>query len=199
MAGSIRIACGEVPKTAEGVLPEELVLIEHQDRLFDFLDGGGEVVVPEERHFFAQRSAGLHHAAEPPRLAFQGVAAAFLLGFLKRLAAQLVGLGRRESANGLLEFPPLGDAPAHVFQRLLGTGPFGKREGIRRIDSGEQGIDRPDAPHGVEVLDFQRAAAESGAVQKVRGLERGPGIVGLRKHGTYNHSAAGKLQAKLSK
>ena len=77
----------EVLEAAEGALAEQLVLQHQKRRLFHLLDRGGEVVVPEEGHFLAQRSLGLEHPAEPPGLAFEGLAAAFLLDRLLRLAS----------------------------------------------------------------------------------------------------------------
>ena len=45
---------------------QDAVLIEHQDRVLDLGDAGGEVVVPEQGHLLAQRVAALEHAVEPP-------------------------------------------------------------------------------------------------------------------------------------
>ena len=57
------------------------------------------------------------------------------------------------------------------------------RKRVRPVIRGEKGVHRLGPALGVEGLDFIRAAAEAGPVQQVGGLEEGPLIVGLWKHG----------------
>src|SRR2546426_5259631 len=53
---------------AERVLPEELVLVDHQALRADSVLRGGEPVVPYERHALDQRPVRAHHLVEPPEV-----------------------------------------------------------------------------------------------------------------------------------
>ena len=185
------MACGEVLEIAEGVLAEQFVLVHHQDRLLDLLDGGGEVVVPEQRHFFAQWGVGVEHSAEPPALAFECLLPVFLLHHLFALAADFFRFLGRAAAKRLLQGAALRDAAPKVGACLLLVGPGRAGESVRGFGRREQGIDRLMAAERVEGRDFVGATTETGAVEEVRRFEKGPGVVSLREHSGETAAGAG--------
>ena len=65
----------ERPEMTQRVPPQQLLLVEHQRRHCHLVDTGGEVIVPEQRHFLAQRIGTVERAIQPP-------------------GAQLIGLGQ---------------------------------------------------------------------------------------------------------
>ena len=89
IAGSAVTSSSEVVERAERVAAEELVLVEHQALLADAVVGGGEPVVPDQRHALDQRLVGADHAVEPPEV----VVAPGVVG--RERAAVVVGAARR--------------------------------------------------------------------------------------------------------
>ena len=56
----------EVAEVASGVVPEGLVLQQHLAVVANLGLAGGEMAVPEQRHFFFQGPVGVEHAIAPP-------------------------------------------------------------------------------------------------------------------------------------
>ena len=56
----------QVAEVASGVVPEGLVLQQHLAVVADLGLAGGEMAVPEQRHFFFQGPVGVEHAIAPP-------------------------------------------------------------------------------------------------------------------------------------
>ncbi len=56
----------QIVEGAEAVVPEELVLVQHQPLRADAVVRGREPVVPDQRHPLDERARGSHHPVEPP-------------------------------------------------------------------------------------------------------------------------------------
>ena len=78
-------------KISERVAAERVVLPPHPVAVLHFLDAGGEVAVPEERHLFDERRGRRHHVVEPPTPQIEDVLAFHLTKFAPLVLA-FVGL-----------------------------------------------------------------------------------------------------------
>jgi len=96
----------EARERSERVLPEELVLADHQARRVDALARGREPVVPDERHPLGEGLRRPHHPVEPPELVVapgveRGERVAVVVVRLR--PAQALPAGVRQRMDGAVE------------------------------------------------------------------------------------------------
>ena len=106
------------------MLTQQTVLAEHEGRISHLGEAGGEMVVPEQSHFFAERVAALEHAIEPPAAK---LLAAFVVsgGDAADVEQRLRDLrGLRLSVNEQVESSL--EAEAFGLHKVLATGPEGR-------------------------------------------------------------------------
>ena len=140
------------------------------------------MIVPEKGHLLAQRRPCGQDLPEPPPLRLQAHLVPLALGRFGRLAPDLRRFLRGKPlglfAGGADDFAVL----VVDLRGDLRLRPLRRRNGIDGLGGIEQGIDGLDAPERVERLDLAGTAAETGAVQEMRGFKNRPGVVGLREH-----------------
>lgn len=176
---------GEGFERADRVVAEEFVLLDHEGGLADFLEGSGEVVVPEEHHFFAEGSIGGEHAAEPPALGFDAALAALALEGVIEFAAFAIGFFRGEVAGFPAQFDEFGGSFAGFGDGGFLVGPGGEGCGVERFGGEEEVIDCFFAAKLMEAADGFRAASEARSAEEVGGFEERPRLAGGGQHGGF--------------
>ena len=102
----------EVVERAEALVPEEIVLLEHQPLRADAVVRGREPVVPDERHPLDERPGGADHPVEPPEVVVApGVVRRERVSLLvvRRVPDELLATGIRQRVDGAVE-PELGES-----------------------------------------------------------------------------------------
>ena len=141
---------------------EHIILPPHQEGVPHLDEAGGEVPVPEQRHFLLQRALGGGHALQPPTLEFDEPPPLFSLLLAKQGAAFLLGslacLLQAFDA-GWIRLGPVGTA-----------GLVGNSLVIQELRHGAVVSQRGQA------LDLLGGTAESRPVQQMRGMRGIPPI-----------------------
>ena len=169
----------QILEAAEGMFAEQFVLVDHEHRLFDLLDRGGEMIMPEKRHLFAQRGLGFQHAAEPPGLAFEGALAVFLLDFLECLAADFVGLFRRRGRGWTSACRGVVRRASRMSASACSSSAQAGGESVGRSAAASRESTAFSLPRAWKALISSGSAPESRAVEQVSGLDEGPVIFQL--------------------
>ena len=156
------------PVAAHAVLSEQRHLVGHLAALLDLRDGGGEYVMPEQRHLLLQRPRGVEHPVHPVGLDVQADERALRL---REVAVQLVHVefGLRLRVQELLD----GRVVAlfdESFELVASCAEAGATHQVGH--QSEVVVGHRRSPCGRTFPSLKRAAWDSQAAEIARGVSR---------------------------
>ena len=172
----LRHADQQVAEVTGAPRAKQLVLLEHLAIVPDFFLAGGEMAMPEQRHFFLERAIGRQHAIGPPvgnaiclQSACPQPVEEFIRHWLQPAIARRFYLDSHRFAGFLGQVGGGRARSRKGFQAsIVDAGMIERRQVIRDALVINQPPDSRLRRHCRELRDFRRRSAEAGALQQMR-------------------------------